>query len=513
MRSSWQRSLIGTAGAFPRLAARLAPTRRNAAGTGVRRLLLASLVVACVSLASPVGAASTRYSIALHVDWTNRSFWGLEEIDWTNPGNVALNDVLLRLYPNAPSLYGNGALDVFGVRVNGEEAETDLSLGNTVLRVHLPLPLPGGSAVSLALLFAGRPAFWDETGPERSAIGYGTFAASPRTVTLASFYPILATQNAGEWDLSPVEDIGDPVTSDAATYALSVTADCHLTVLASGTREGQETATDGCATRFTGEGMRDVMVVLGDGYQEELQTASGVLLVASFFPEHDAARGIALARASAAVSIYGESFGPYAYDELALVEVPLNRAAGVEYPGLVLLAESYCANPQDPFFDVIVAHEVAHQWWYAAVGNDVVREPWLDEGLATFSSGVFLEQAMGEDVARGAIATWQRTYTEAKERHPELSVASPTSSFQDTATYSAFVYCGGALFFDALRRDLGDLLFFDVLRGYYREESFQIAHASDLLHRFVDASPRDLSDLFVEYLGGQAAGPALSCGR
>ncbi len=508
MKTSWLRAPRATRGSLPALAGR--PVSAKTATACVRRALLASAVIACVILASPVGTASTRYGIALHVDWTEKTFWGVEEIHWTNPGSMALDDVLLRLYPNASSLYGNGALDVFGVFVDGEEAATDLSLGNTVLRVHLPHPLPGGSALSLWFSFAGRPALWDETRLDQGDVGYGTFAASRRTMTLASFYPILATESAGEWDASPVGDVGDPVTSEAASYSVSVTTDCRLNVLTSGTSESQETATDGCFFRFTALGMRDFMIVLTDGYQEELQTASGILLVAGFFPEHDAARRIALARASAAVSVYGEAFGPYAYDELDLVEVPLNRAAGVEYPGLVLLGADYCSNPQDPFFDVIVAHEVAHQWWYAAVGNDVVREPWLDEGLATFSSGVFLERAVGEDVAQGVISGWQRTYAEAKERHPELSVASPTSAFQDAATYSAFVYCGGALFFDALRRGLGDVLFFGVLRDYYTAESLQIAHAPDLLSRFVEASPTDLSALFTEYLGGHAASLTLA---
>ncbi len=30
-------------------------------------------------------------------------------------------------------------------------------------------------------------------------------------------------------------------------------------------------------------------------------------------------------------------------------------------------------------------HEVAHQWFYALVGSDQGRDPWLDEGLATWA--------------------------------------------------------------------------------------------------------------------------------
>ena len=36
----------------------------------------------------------------------------------------------------------------------------------------------------------------------------------------------------------------------------------------------------------------------------------------------------------------------------------------------------------------VVAHEVAHQWFYALVGNDQGRDPWLDEGLASYAEYV-----------------------------------------------------------------------------------------------------------------------------
>lgn len=323
-------------------------------------------------------------------------------------------------------------------------------------------------------------------------------------MTLASFYPILAVADGGRWDLAPVGTIGDAVTSEAATYDVSVTADCGLSVLSSGRLQAEEPGEDGCWSRFAGEGIRDFMIVLGDAYDEVAQTESGVLVRASFLPGHETAGQVALARAEEAVALYGKLFGPCPYDELDLVEVPLNHAAGVEYPGLVLIGESYCGNPQDSFFDVIVAHEVAHQWWYAGVGNDVVKEPWLDEGLATFSSGLFLEHVFGESAARSAIATWQSAYRKARDEHPDLSVASPTTAFQDAATYSGFVYCGGALFLDALRRALGDALFFGVLSQYYRDETLHIAQGSDLLRRLREASPSDLTALFIEYLGPEA---------
>jgi hypothetical protein len=50
-------------------------------------------------------------------------------------------------------------------------------------------------------------------------------------------------------------------------------------------------------------------------------------------------------------------------------------AGGLEYPTLVY----------QPATSENAAHETAHQWFYSLVGNDQARDPWLDEGLATWA--------------------------------------------------------------------------------------------------------------------------------
>src|SRR2546426_6145047 len=33
------------------------------------------------------------------------------------------------------------------------------------------------------------------------------------------------------------------------------------------------------------------------------------------------------------------------------------------------------------------SHELGHQWFFGLVGNDQGRDPWIDEGLATYAEG------------------------------------------------------------------------------------------------------------------------------
>ncbi len=476
--------------------------------TGNRRLyrlvdvaLVAVVVCHVASLGGgfPLSPAEvTHYDITLKIDFAGGIFRGTQTIDYLNTTGSQLEEVFFRLYPNAPAIYGNGLLNVVAAEVGGKPVETRTFVHDTALCVPLASPLDQGERISLKMDFNGQTATWEED--SRTSAGYGIYATSSRAMVLASFYPILAVYDEEGWNIDPIAEIGDAVFSEVASYTVNVTADPELSILTSG-RDVDQWEEDGRRNyRFSGQGIRDFVIVVGDGHLERSEMVDSVLLRTNFLPQHSRAGEIAMVRAKMAIDLYQRSFGPFVLHELDLVEVPLVRAAGVEYPGLLLIAEDYCERPADTFFDIIVAHEVAHQWWYAVVGSDVIEEPWLDEALATYSSALFLEEVYGTVVAQETIGEWQTSYQSARARYPELSVASSLHDFPDSASYSSFVYSGGAVFLDKVRRRIGDAVFFDALADYYRDLAFRIAHSADLLTHFEQACGCTLSDIFSQYL-------------
>ncbi len=50
---------------------------------------------------------------------------------------------------------------------------------------------------------------------------------------------------------------------------------------------------------------------------------------------------------------------------------------GIEFPGHVMQGPGTVGRT--------TPHEVAHQWFYGLVGDDQGRDPWLDEGLASYA--------------------------------------------------------------------------------------------------------------------------------
>lgn len=442
----------------------------------------------------------THYTINLKIDCTDGAFHGKETVSLANTSGKELGTVYFRLYPNSPYLYGSGTLHVDAVRAQGTTLAATTVGDGTVLPIYLPSPLSPQSRTTIAISFTGELSQWHNNSPPSSS-DYGIYAANKHTLTMASFYPILAAYDPEiGWDLTPVGPIGDPVTSDIADYDVTVTVPTGVKVVASGTQVGGKRTKDETQHRFVGNAMRDFMLVAGDNFAVQTTNSAGIMLRADFSPGHRRAATTALAQGEQAVALYSARFGPCAYPKVDLVEVPLARAAGVEYPGLVLIGSHYCATPSTEFFSIIVAHELAHQWWYAAVGNDVSAEPWLDEALATYSSVIYLENTAGPAIARAVLAEFQEDYHAAHAAHPELAVASPTNQFPDNATYSAIVYSGGACFLDAIRQAIGDTAFFSALSTYYHAFTFRRAIGDDLLATFVRACRCNLGKIYSEYL-------------
>jgi aminopeptidase N len=171
----------------------------------------------------------------------------------------------------------------------------------------------------------------------------------------------------------------------------------------------------------------------------------------------------------------------------------------VEFSGLILVGEQYAERPSDTFFTIIISHEMAHQWFYAGVGDDAIEHPWLDEGFATYLSYEFLYRYSSPAVAEAQRGTWRDTYQRAQQEWPHLTINDPTYAYPNSSIYSAFVYSGGATLLSTLRAELGDDLFYQAIQTYYKRFLHRIAIPSDLFGAFEDACGCDLDALLSPF--------------
>jgi hypothetical protein len=87
-----------------------------------------------------------------------------------------------------------------------------------------------------------------------------------------------------------------------------------------------------------------------------------------------------LDKAAYALDRFNRLYGAYPYGDLVLAEIGASGGFSMEYPRQIHLTRT---KVRDTY---VIYHEVAHQWFYGLLGNDQMREPWLDEGFSDFSA-------------------------------------------------------------------------------------------------------------------------------
>ena len=87
-----------------------------------------------------------------------------------------------------------------------------------------------------------------------------------------------------------------------------------------------------------------------------------------------------LTEAVKALDLFSRLFGDYERERFVIVQGDFPD--GMEFSGLVFVGSAWFyqfdGSPRN-YLTLISVHEIAHQWWYAKVGNDAALNPWLDE--------------------------------------------------------------------------------------------------------------------------------------
>ena len=139
--------------------------------------------------------------------------------------------------------------------------------------------------------------------------------------------------------------------------------------------------------------------------------------------------------------------------------------------------------------DQILLHELAHQWVGDAVSPATWKDIWLNEGFATYAEWLWLERTGGPAAADSA-----RRYEGAAELDPPPGDPGPDELF------SGPVYIRGGMTLQALREQVGDDHFFEILRTWIDEHRDSTASTEDFIALAEEISGDQLDELFQTWL-------------
>ena len=284
---------------------------------------------------------------------------------------------------------------------------------------------------------------------------------------------------------------------------MRVTAPASLTVVASGIVVEREYEADNQVLTFGAGPARDFYLVASENYTAISETVGETTVNSYAIPERADGAELALEFATGALKSYNERFGPYPYTEFDVVSTPM-LALGMEYPGIVAIAlnlydpnEKVRGLPSQVTLEGTVTHEVAHQWFYNAVGNDQVDEPWLDEAVVQYVTGLYHLDAGGERAARSWRDSWYHRWD--RVDRADIPIGMPVEAYEGRE-YGAIVYGRGPLFIAALAEEMGQETFDEFLRDYYESHKWSIG-TSETFRQLAEYHCKcDLTALFEEWV-------------
>ncbi|GHT78850.1 peptidase M1 [Bacteroidia bacterium] len=193
------------------------------------------------------------------------------------------------------------------------------------------------------------------------------------------------------------------------------------------------------------------------------------------------------------IEMFSDLYIPYPFAEEKYGHCVAPMGGGMEHQTMTTLSN---------FSTLLVAHELSHQWFGDLVTCATWQDVWINEGFASYSEYLTLEQSGDKEEA----LEWLKDAHQMALLERQGSVFVPKQSVNDTwRVFSLNLsYKKGALLVHQIRRIINDdRKFFDVLRGFLRQYSFSTTTAMDFKQFAEEQTGIDFTQFFNQWYFGE----------
>lgn len=191
------------------------------------------------------------------------------------------------------------------------------------------------------------------------------------------------------------------------------------------------------------------------------------------------------------MQLFSQLFGEYPYAQEKYGHAQASIPGGMEHSTMSTMSGlSYNLS----------AHELAHQWFGNKVTCGSWSDIWLNEGFATYLTGLVIE-----NLKPGEFDEWKAARISSITRQLGGSVHVNDTLDRDKIFNGRLTYNKGAYVLHMLRWVIGDEFFFEGCRNYLNDpdHSFSYAHTDDFIQTMEDVSGRDLTEFFKDWYYGE----------
>jgi aminopeptidase N len=190
------------------------------------------------------------------------------------------------------------------------------------------------------------------------------------------------------------------------------------------------------------------------------------------------------------IELFYEKYGPYPFEDEKYGHCMAPISGGMEHQTM---------TTQGFFNNTLTAHELGHQWW----GNNVTcaswADIWINEGFASYSEYIMLENLYPADKNQHMLDVHDNVKTQTGGSVWVLDSLNESRIFSGRLTYDK-----GAGIIHTIRFMLNDdSLFFEVLKDFQQSFKDSVAHGIDFRDKLNELSSIDFTEMFEQWYFGE----------
>ena len=195
-----------------------------------------------------------------------------------------------------------------------------------------------------------------------------------------------------------------------------------------------------------------------------------------------------------AILLFNDLFGLYPFDTEKYGHAQFGWGGGMEHQTM-----SFMYNFNRP----LIAHELAHQWFGDKVTCGSWQDIWLNEGWATYCTGLTIEHG----ILSGNWTSWlQETINEVTDfSYGSVFIPGSEANNVNRIFNHRLSYSKGAMLIHMLRYKLGDTDFYTAVNNYLSDTdiSYSYAVTSQFKSHLELVSGLDLTEFFADWFYGE----------
>lgn len=195
-----------------------------------------------------------------------------------------------------------------------------------------------------------------------------------------------------------------------------------------------------------------------------------------------------------AVHFRSRLIGDYPYHSVSVVEAKIGFDGGMEYPAIT----SISPMKDEKSLDLIIEHEIGHNWFMGALASNERDHPWMDEGINTYYDRRYeawkypnkpSNRFLPDDLMKWGVDI----LTKVKKDQP---ISTPSEEFS-FINYNIIGYAKAAMWMEQLDSTIGRERFDSSMKRYYREWQFKHPMPEDFKRVMEQGSGRNLDQSFA----------------